>query len=141
MLRDRIGLEWVKPHHLRKTAATRVEAMFGLEAASRFLGHASVAVTQKYYLQPREHSAPDVRGALWSKLILNCAYNALSAIAQLPYGRLVQGEGVDEVMRDVIAECIAVALADGVSLPGDVEAAAQDVKDRSAEDTAWGDAD
>ncbi len=26
-------------------------------------------------------------GALWMKLILNCAYNALSAIAQLPYGR------------------------------------------------------
>ena len=29
----------------------------------------------------------NVRGALWAKLILNCAYNAVSAIAQLPYGR------------------------------------------------------
>src|SRR4030081_530084 len=30
----------------------------------------------------------NVIGALWAKLIVNCAYNALSAITQLPYGRL-----------------------------------------------------
>ena len=40
---------------------------------------------------------------------LNCAYNALSAIAQLPYGRLVQGQGVEEVMRDVVQECLAAS--------------------------------
>jgi 2-dehydropantoate 2-reductase len=34
-------------------------------------------------------------GALWAKLILNCAYNALSAISELPYGSLVQGKGVE----------------------------------------------
>lgn len=61
----------------------------------------------------------NVIGALWSKLILNCAYNALSAIAQLPYGRLVQGPGVWQVMRDVMLECQAVANADGVEVPGD----------------------
>jgi len=60
-----------------------------------------------------------VIGALWMKLILNCAYNALSAIAQLPYGRVVQGEGVEGVMRDVVQECLAVAQARGVSVPGD----------------------
>lgn len=65
----------------------------------------------------------NVRGSLWAKLILNCAYNALSAIAQLPYGRLVQGEGVEAVMRDVVAECLAVARADGVQVPGDVDEA------------------
>ncbi len=32
----------------------------------------------------------NVRGALWAKLVLNCAYNALSAITQLPYGVLVR---------------------------------------------------
>ena len=42
----------------------------------------------------------NVAGALWVKLILNCAYNALSAIAHVPYGRLVQGEGVEAVMRE-----------------------------------------
>ena len=61
----------------------------------------------------------NVAGALWAKLIVNCAYNALSAITQLPYGHLVQGVGVEDVMRDVVQECLAVAEADGISVPGD----------------------
>ena len=65
----------------------------------------------------------NVRGALWAKLILNCAYNALSAVGRIPYGELVQRPGVLDVMRDVVAECRAVAAADGVTLPGDVDAA------------------
>jgi 2-dehydropantoate 2-reductase len=65
----------------------------------------------------------NVAGALWAKLVLNCAYNALSAITQLPYGRLVQGEGVGEVMHDVVDECLAVARAEGVTLPGEAHEA------------------
>lgn len=60
--------------------------------------------------------AEDVATALWSKLVLNCAYNAMSAIARLPYGRLVRGPGVEPVMRQVVAECVAVARAAGVEL-------------------------
>lgn len=62
----------------------------------------------------------NVMGALWAKLILNCAYNALSAITQQPYGQLVQGEGVQDVIRDLVNECLAVAQADGITVPGDV---------------------
>jgi len=62
----------------------------------------------------------NVEGALWAKLILNCAYNALSAITQQPYGKLVQGEGVQDVIRDLVNECLAVAQADGITVPGDV---------------------
>ncbi|MGI9218329.1 MAG: ketopantoate reductase family protein [Hydrogenophaga sp.] len=65
----------------------------------------------------------NVRGALWAKLILNCAYNALSAVGRIAYGELVQRPGVQGVMRDVVAECRAVAAADGVTLPGDVDLA------------------
>ncbi len=71
---------------------------------------------------PTEISS-NVRGALWSKLILNCAYNAVSAITQLPYGKTVAGDGVRDVMRDVVAECLAVAAAEGVQVAGDVQAA------------------
>ncbi|HEX5687288.1 MAG TPA: 2-dehydropantoate 2-reductase [Ideonella sp.] len=60
--------------------------------------------------------AQDVDAALWSKLVLNCAYNALSAISRLPYGQLVQGDGVLPLMRDIVAECVAVAQASGVTL-------------------------
>ena len=61
----------------------------------------------------------NVMGALWAKLIVNCAYNALSAITQLPYGRLVQAEGVAAVMRDAVDECLAVARASGIKVPGE----------------------
>ena len=62
----------------------------------------------------------NVAGALWAKLIVNCAYNALSAIAQLPYGRMVQGQGVEAVMDDVVRECLALAQVLGVSPPADI---------------------
>ena len=65
----------------------------------------------------------NVAGALWAKLIVNCAYNALSAITQLPYGRLVQSAGVPAVMHDVVEECLAVAKAARVDVPGDMHEA------------------
>ena len=77
---------------------------------------------------PAEISA-NVRGALWAKLILNCAYNAVSAITQLPYGQTVLGEGIQDLMRDVVAECLAVAKAEGVQMPGDVDAAIRKIAD------------
>jgi 2-dehydropantoate 2-reductase len=54
--------------------------------------------------------------ALWTKLIINCAYNGLSAIAQLPYGELVRQPNAPETMRDIFDECVAVARADGITL-------------------------
>ena len=65
----------------------------------------------------------NVAGALWAKLVINCVYNALSAITQLPYGRIAPGEGIAGVMEDIVAECLAVAGADGVEVPGDIRAA------------------
>jgi 2-dehydropantoate 2-reductase len=64
-----------------------------------------------------------VRGAQWAKLIVNCAYNALSAVTQKPYGQLVQVDGVPELMAEVVDECLRVAQADGVSIPGDAHEA------------------
>lgn len=54
---------------------------------------------------------------LWAKLIINCAYNGLSAISQLPYGELVRQPHVLDTMRDVFDECVTVARADGITLP------------------------
>ena len=69
----------------------------------------------------------NVRGELWAKLILNCVYNALSAITQMPYGQLVKGDGIPAVIRDIVDECVAVAHADGVRIPGDVDAAVRKI--------------
>lgn len=54
--------------------------------------------------------------ALWTKLAANCAYNALCALGGLPYGRLVEVEGVRATMHAAIDELIAVAAAEGVPL-------------------------
>jgi 2-dehydropantoate 2-reductase len=65
----------------------------------------------------------NVQGALWTKLVLNCAWNALSAITRLPYGTLAQGDGVRPLLDQVVDECMAVAAAEHVVMEGDVRAA------------------
>ncbi len=87
------------------------------ERLARELGAAGV---------PTQVSA-NVRGALWAKLVINCAYNALSALTQRPYGWLVQQDGASAVIADLVAECLAVAQADGVRLDGDIHAGVRDI--------------
>lgn len=59
-------------------------------------------------------------GALWAKLVANCAVNALSAIARRPYGQMAQEGGIWAVMREALDEASSVAAAAGVTLPGGV---------------------
>jgi 2-dehydropantoate 2-reductase len=110
-----VATEMAGPGHLKHHGRGDlvIEPFEGSDAVARTLVAAGV---------PTEVS-PDVRGALWAKLTINCAYNALSAVAQLPYGGLLQVDGVRDVIRDVIAECLAVAAAEGITVPGDVTAA------------------
>jgi len=68
----------------------------------------------------------DIRVDLWTKLTANCAYNAVSALAQLRYRHLVADEGTRDVMRMVTDENAAVAQADGV--PVTVQALADAVR-------------
>ena len=114
-----VATEMAGPGHVRHHG--RGELVIGPSAASgdlaKLFADAGVPV----------QISDNVAGALWTKLILNCAYNALSAITQLPYGRLVQAEGVEAVMRDVVRECLAVAQAEGVSVPGEMWEAVQHI--------------
>jgi 2-dehydropantoate 2-reductase len=110
-----VATEMASPGHLRHHG--RGELVIEPSMRSAEVAQALVAAGV-----PTEIS-DNVRGALWAKLILNCAYNALSAVGRIVYSELVQRPGVTEIMRDVIAECRAVAAADGVTIPGDVELA------------------
>jgi len=110
-----VAVEMAGPGHVRHHG--RGELVIGRSAASARIAAAFGAAGV-----PIEIS-DNVSGALWAKLIVNCAYNALSAITQLPYGRLVQGDGVPAVMRDVVDECLAVARAAGVEVAGDMRQA------------------
>ncbi len=109
-----VATEMAGPGHVRHHG--RGELVIEPSGSSAAVAQALVAAGV-----PTEIS-DNVRGALWNKLILNCAYNAVSAITQLPYGKTVAGEGVTDLMRDVVAECLAVAHAEGVQVAGDVYA-------------------
>ncbi|MCI0464410.1 MAG: ketopantoate reductase family protein [Gemmataceae bacterium] len=54
---------------------------------------------------------------LWTKMIMNCAYNAISALSRARYGRVVRHAGTRDLMRQVVAEAVAVARAAGVRFP------------------------
>ena len=71
----------------------------------------------------------NVAGELWAKLVVNCAYNALSAITQLPYGKLIQGPGIRDCMRDVVEETLAIAKASGVTMAPDILARTYKIAD------------
>lgn len=114
-----VATEMAGPGHVRHHG--RGELVIGRAAASP-----RIAAVLRPAGIPVEIS-DNVAGALWSKLVVNCAYNALSAIAQLPYGKLVAAEGVAQVMRDVVNECLAVAKASGVEIPGDVHAGVRNI--------------
>jgi 2-dehydropantoate 2-reductase len=84
--------------------------------------------------------APDIHRELWTKLTVNCAYNALSAILQLPYGRMVETAGVECAMQAVVAECLAVARGLGIELPQDLWTSVRAVASRAPNQlssTAW----
>jgi len=59
----------------------------------------------------------DVMAELWSKLMVNCAYNAISGIAQAAYGKLAALGEVRELQEAVVREVVALAAAEGVNLP------------------------
>ena len=67
----------------------------------------------------------NVEGELWLKLLMNCAYNAISALGLSQYKRMARSTEVQDVMRTVVNEVLAVAKASGVTMPpGDLVEAA-----------------
>ena len=51
----------------------------------------------------------DIKGLLWSKLIINVGINALSAITRLVNGKLIVLEATRRIMRDAVTEATRVA--------------------------------
>jgi 2-dehydropantoate 2-reductase len=63
----------------------------------------------------------DARSALWGKLIGLAANAAMTTAARLPAGPLYSDPEILEVVAALITEATAVARADGVTLPDDIE--------------------
>ncbi len=57
-----------------------------------------------------------VTHALWSKLLVNCVFNALSALSQMDYGTLAAHAPTRQIMQAILDEVIKVASAAGTPL-------------------------
>jgi 2-dehydropantoate 2-reductase len=81
----------------------------------------------------------NIKVELWSKLVLNCAYNALSAIGRIYYGPLVAIPEIRRLMTDAVEEVVSLAQAKGIRLPDnmlDTTFALADAMPRTTSSTA-----
>jgi 2-dehydropantoate 2-reductase len=60
----------------------------------------------------------NIEGELWTKLIWNCALNAISALGRAKYGQISASEDARKVVETVVSEVLAVAAAARIQLPG-----------------------
>jgi 2-dehydropantoate 2-reductase len=61
----------------------------------------------------------NIKGELWAKLVMNCAYNAISAIGGYRYGQMMAVPEVREIMSAAVREIEALAGAKGVRIAMD----------------------
>src|SRR5262249_30025277 len=65
--------------------------------------------------------SPNIAVELWTKLVMNCAYNAISAVTQSQYLTIEENVLARELIRQSIEEVVAVGKAAGVLLPDAAE--------------------
>jgi len=58
----------------------------------------------------------NITGELWTKLLMNCAGNAISALGRVNYGQIAASADAGRVVESVVHEVFAVARAAGVRL-------------------------
>lgn len=137
-----VGCEMAGPGHVRHMG--RGELVIGGRADSDAAARAAREAAATFERAGVRCTVSDnIDGELWTKLIVNCAYNALSALSRLPYGPMVGSPWSQQVMPQVVAEAVAVARADGVrvdtaglldrvlaiarTMPGQISSTAQDI--------------
>lgn len=60
----------------------------------------------------------NIEGELWTKLVWNCALNAISALGRAKYGQISANEDARRLVQQTVQEVFAVAQAARVQLPG-----------------------
>jgi 2-dehydropantoate 2-reductase len=60
----------------------------------------------------------NIAGELWTKLLWNCALNAISALGRVKYGQIAASGDARRVVQSLVEEVFAVATAAGIHLAG-----------------------
>jgi 2-dehydropantoate 2-reductase len=132
-----VGSEMAGPGHVRHQGggALVIGASAASEALAQTLHAAGIQATV----------TGDIETTQWTKLITNCAFNALSAVASISYGPMLKVGGARNVIASAIDEAAAVARACGVAIPQDlaaeilkIPAAMPNQKSSTAQDLARG---
>jgi 2-dehydropantoate 2-reductase len=64
------------------------------------------------------HISENLTGELWTKLVWNCALNALSALGKVTYGEIIASLDAKQVLEGTVYEVLQVARAAGINPPG-----------------------
>lgn len=107
-----VGSEMAGPGHVRYHGGGDLE--IGASPASEALAQTLMAAGIRTTI------ADDIETTLWSKLVINCAFNALSAVAGISYGPMLEVAGTRDVVASAVQEAVAVARASGVSMRDDL---------------------
>ncbi len=107
-----VAVEMIAPGHVKHTG--RGDLIIG-ELAQRARDLEALAT-----LFIRAHVpcvvSKNIAADLWTKLIINCAYNAISALGRgARYGRMVRHEITRALMIQTVKEALAVAQAEGIN--------------------------
>jgi 2-dehydropantoate 2-reductase len=132
-----VGSEMAGPGHVRHHGGG--DLAIGASAASETLAQTLQAAGIRTTI------SDDIDVTLWSKLIINCAFNALSAVAGISYGPMLEVEGARDVVTRAVQEAASVARACGVAIADDIieqilkiPAAMPNQKSSTAQDLARG---
>ena len=60
----------------------------------------------------------NLAGELWTKLVWNCALNAMSALGKVTYGEILASADAKQLLETTVYEVVAVAKASGIKLAG-----------------------
>jgi len=115
--------EMAAPGHVRHTGGGnlvigRLKAFSAAIGADRARLEAIAALFDAVGISARISDAIEVE--LWTKLVMNSAYNAISALCGARYGAMVALPEIRAVMSDAVREVVAVAATKGVRLPDDI---------------------
>ena len=86
--------------------ASRPEIASRLDAVAAMFERAGVACP----------CSADIDAALWTKLVINCAFNAVSALGRSRYGRMARDPRIRALMEATVRESVAVARREEVAL-------------------------
>ncbi len=106
------GANVVGPGHIRH--AGQGETVIGEPAGGTALAEKTAGLFKAAGIQTRV--TDDLKGLIWSKVIINVGINALTALTRLQNGRLLDYEGTEKVLEAAVIEASGVCKKMGVRL-------------------------